>query len=672
MEPLSLTPVPSVSLDFGRDVVNDLAAAEKHEWLITNGIGGYASGTIAGSLGRCYHGLLIAALQPPLGRTLLVTKLDDTVRLGEKRFRLFANRWSDENVEPHGYLHLDRFHLEGTTPVWTYALGDGLLIKRVWMQPGANTTYVRYEYARGTRPLTVNLKALVNYRDHHGRTREGAWQMAVYPVTQGLRLHINQEGTIPFYVLSQDSAAHPRSVWYKDYYLRTENYRGLADQEDHFYGGLFQATLQPGNSLTMVVTTDAAANLDGQSAYQERLAYESTLLNFAPSPTRLLAPSIFTPLHLAADQFIVRRTTPTDSDGRTVIAGYHWFSDWGRDTMIALPGLTLATGRPDVARSILRTFARFVDQGMIPNRFPDAGETPEYNTVDATLWYVEAIRAYHTATGDDGLLQELFPILQDIIAWHQKGTRYQIRQDPEDGLLTAGESRVQLTWMDAKVDDWVVTPRIGKPVEINALWYNALRLMAHFATHLGQSSEVYQQMADQVQASFDRFWYDEGCYCYDVLDGPHSDDASLRPNQLFAVSLPHSPLSPERQKQVVAICGRELLTPHGLRSLSPDHPDYKGVYGGDRYARDGAYHQGTVWGWLIGPFVTAHYRVHQDAEMARSFLLPLLRHLRDHGVGSLSEIFDGDPPFTPRGCIAQAWSVAELLRCWALLSPSEE
>lgn len=663
--PEMLTPDWPVAFEFGREIVNDLAAAERHEWLVTNGIGGYASGTIAGTLGRCYHGLLIAALQPPLGRTLLVSKVDETVRLGSQRFRLFSNRWSADHVEPQGFIYLDRFHREGTTPVWSYALEDGLLEKRIWMQPGANTTYIHYLYRRGTRPLTINLKAIVNYRDHHGRTREGAWQMEVQSVDAGLRCLSSGEGDTPFYLLCRDAAATPRAVWYKDYYLRTENYRGLADQEDHFYVGLFQATMRPGQDLTLVVTTDAAANLDGFTAYQERHAYETTLL--AQSP---LAPSApLTALLLAADQFVVRRATPDDADGRTVIAGYHWFSDWGRDTMIALPGLTLATGRPEVAQSILRTFARFVDQGMIPNRFPDVGETPEYNTVDATLWYVEAIRAYHAATGDDELLRELFPILQEIIAWHQKGTRYQIHVDPQDGLLYAGEPGVQLTWMDAKVDDWVVTPRIGKPVEINALWYNALRIMVTFSTHLGQPTAEYEQMADRVQASFGRFWYSEGCYCYDVVGGPAGDDAALRPNQLLTVSLPHSPLTPEQQKLVVDICGRNLVTPHGLRSLAPGHPDYQGVYGGDRTKRDGAYHQGTVWGWLIGPFVTAHYKVYGDAAAARSYLLPLLRHLTDHGVGSISEIFDGDPPFTPRGCIAQAWSVAELLRCWALLQP---
>jgi predicted glycogen debranching enzyme len=301
---------------------------------------------------------------------------------------------------------------------------------------------------------------------------------------------------------------------------------------------------------------------------------------------------------------------------------------------------------------------------MLPNRFPDEGQAPEYNTVDATLWYFEAIRAYHEATHDDALLRDLFPVLTDIVDWHVRGTRYQIHVDPADGLLYAGEPGVQLTWMDAKVDDWVVTPRIGKPVEVNALWYNALRVMASFARLLGEPPERYGARAEQARVGFARFWNDEVGYCYDVLDGPDGNDPALRPNQLFAVSLPHSPLPPERQKAVVDACGRHLLTSHGLRSLDPRHPDYKGHHGGDRRTRDAAYHQGTVWGWLIGPFVSSHLRVYNDLELARSFLWPLIQELDAHCMGSLSEIFDGDPPHTPCGCIAQAWTVAEVLRVW--------
>jgi predicted glycogen debranching enzyme len=333
--------------------------------------------------------------------------------------------------------------------------------------------------------------------------------------------------------------------------------------------------------------------------------------------------------------------------------------------MIALPGLTLATGRPEIAASLLRTYSHYVNQGMLPNRFPDAGELPEYNTVDATLWYFVAIHAYFQATGDRALLRDLFPVLEEIIAWHRRGTRYHIHVDPADGLLYAGEEGVQLTWMDVKVEDWVVTPRTGKPVEINALWYNALRIIHDFAGRLGEDTRDYAELAGRARSGFNRFWNETMGYCYDVLDTPDgSPDGSLRPNQLLAISLPYDLLTAEQQRSVVDACGRHLLTAHGLRSLSADDSAYVGVYGGDVRKRDGAYHQGTVWGWLIGPFVSAHLRVYQDVAQARSYLTPLLHHLADHGVGSMSEIFDGDPPFTPRGCIAQAWSVAELLRVW--------
>ncbi len=440
--------------------------------------------------------------------------------------------------------------------------------------------------------------------------------------------------------------------------------------EDHLYLAQLQVTLRPGERFAVVASTEAAPNLDSVLAYGDRQAHEAALLaragGLGKSGTGDGAGDALRHLVLAADQFVVRRPTAADPNGQSIIAGYPWFSDWGRDTMIALPGLTLATGRPEVAASILRTYAQFVDQGMLPNRFPDAGETPEYNTVDATLWYFVALHEVVTATGDVALARELFPVLADIIDWHIRGTRYNIHMDEADALLYAGEEGVQLTWMDAKVDDWVVTPRAGKAVEINALWYNALCIMASLAEQLGEEAGRYAALAERVAAGFERFWNAPLGYCYDVLDAPAGPDGSLRPNQLLAVSLPHSPLSAERQRSIVDTCARHLLTPHGLRSLSPDDKAYIGRYAGDRRKRDGAYHQGTVWGWLIGPFVLAHRRVYGDVAAARSYLLPLLQHLNDHGVGSISEIFEGDAPFAPRGCTAQAWSVAEVLRAWRM------
>jgi predicted glycogen debranching enzyme len=563
-------------------------------------------------------------------------------------------------VEPCGFHHLQRFHLEGTIPVWTFACADALLEKRIWMASGANTTYVRYHLTRASGPVELHLKAIVNHRDHHGNTRAGELTLSVESVDHGLRV-TSPDDNVALTLRSDNGQATLDHVWYRGYHLALEAYRGLNPVDDNLYAGCFRATLQPGDSVTVVASTSLDPVLDGAAALVERRSYEEGLLAQSGLDA---APASIRHLMLAADQFVVRRPLPDESDGLSVIAGYHWFSDWGRDTMIALPGLALATGRADVAARILRTFAHFVDRGMLPNRFPDRGEPPEYNTVDATLWLFEAIRTACDTTGGDCLLRDLFPVLQEIVGWHVRGTRYGIGLDPADGLLRAGEPGVQLTWMDAKVDDWVVTPRTGKPVEINALWYNALRCMAGFARRLDESPDRYEELAGRARVGFERFWNAEADYCYDVIDGPNGDDPALRPNQLFAVSLPHSPLTPEQQRAVVDACSRHLLTAHGLRSLAPDDPAYVGRYGGGRHRRDAAYHQGTVWGWLIGPFVTAHLRVHRDPQLARSFLAPLLHQLATHGVGSLSEIFDGDPPFTPRGCIAQAWTVAEVLRAW--------
>lgn len=697
-------------LDYGRDLCGDVAVAGQREWLVTNGLGGYAMGTAAGLLSRSYHGLLIAAMappgqsgRPPAARTLLLAKLDETADYDGRRYQLFTDQRADEPnaadpwITPKGYRCLERFHLEGTTPVWSYALADARLEKRVWMEPGANTTYIQYRLTQASRPLALHLAALVTYRDHHGNVaHSGTFPFQVEPVQHGLRLAALNAP--PFYLLSEHVQGLSRAVteeprddhslfsircsisappaWQPGYHLAVEHYRGQKDLESYCHAADLAVTLHAGESVTFVASTEAAPDLDGDAAYARRQECEQALLAQARPGLRLEAaaggPDWLTGaiehLALAADQFIVARQQPDGALGRSIIAGYPWFGDWGRDTMISLPGLTLVTGRADVARQILLTFARFVDQGMLPNRFPDAGEEPEYNTIDATLWYFEAIRAYHAATDDDQVLAELYPVLQEIVDWHRRGTRYNIHLDERDGLLYGGSPEVQLTWMDAKLDDWVVTPRIGKPVEINALWYNALRSLAGFARRLGLDDDAagYDALADQTAAGLrSRFWSDELGYCYDVLDGPDGDDPALRPNQLFAVSLHHSPLSAEQARAVVDVCARRLLTSHGLRSLAPDHPEYIGHYGGDRHSRDAAYHQGTTWGWLLGPFVSAHYRVRRDPAAARAFLLPMLQHLNSHCIGSLSEIFDGDPPFTPRGCIAQAWTVAEVLRVWA-------
>jgi predicted glycogen debranching enzyme len=656
-------------IGWGREICGDLPVAERREWLCTNGIGGFASGTVAGSLTRRYHGLLVAALEPPLGRTLLVAKADETVTYDGLTLALATNRWAGGAIDPSGYTAIERFALDGTTPVWIYAIADALVEKRVWMEPGANTTYVRYRALRARAALGLQLKILANYRDYHATTRGHGWRMDIAPVAHGLRVRAF-EGARPLLLLADGAEARIAHTWYQRFELPRERERGLDAVEDHLHAATFQAALAPGESLTLVLSAEPAPSLDGEQAWRRRAQHETEVLAAwrRAQPAAARAPEWIGQLVLAADQFVVRRPHAADPDGMTVIAGYHWFGDWGRDTMIALPGLALATGRPDVARRILTTFARFVDRGMLPNRFPDKGEAPEYNTVDATLWYFEAIRAYHTATGDDALLKALYPVLEEIIGWHREGTRYSIKEDPADSLLRSGEPGVQLTWMDAKVGDWVVTPRTGKAVEVNALWYNALRAMAGFARRLRGTAAPWDAFAERTRSGFARFWNEAAGYCYDVLDSPGGHDDALRPNQILAVSLLESPLDRGRQKKVVDACARHLLTSFGLRSLAPGHPDYRGHYGGDQRSRDGAYHQGTTWAWLLGPFALAHFKVYGEAATARSFLAPLVDHLSDHGIGSIAEIFDGDPPFAPGGCVAQAWSVAETLRAWHALS----
>jgi predicted glycogen debranching enzyme len=658
-------------VQFGREICGDLDAAESREWLVTNGIGGYASGTIAGSQTRRYHGLLVAALQPPLGRTQLVSAIDETVYYAGADFSLATHRWASGVVDPKGFLSLESFHLEGTKPVWTYALADALLEKRVWMRQGENTTYIQYTLVRGSSAIEMELKALVNYRDFHSLTHAGDWRMKIEPVPGGVKVTAF-DGATAFYLKSSAASCEPHHEWHLGCCFGEETARGLDDREDRLFAAMFRTKLDVGSNVTFVASTEAAALLDGETALAEHANHEVKLFQDWQAKNEGLAeeaPSWLWQLILAADQFIVKRSLPEEPDGRSVIAGYHWFGDWGRDTMIALPGLTLATGRPDIARKIFLAFSRYVEGGMLPNNFPDAGGKPEYNTVDAALWYFEAIRQYFEATQDTVTLQRLFPVLSEIIDAHVKGTRYNIHIDPADGLLYAGGPGVQLTWMDAKIGDWVVTPRTGKPVEINALWINALETIGEFGRLLGKPSEACKQLAARTKKNFQKFWNAERHCLYDVIESPGSgNDASLRPNQIFAVSLPVSPLTPEQQKSVVDVCARQLLTSYGLRSLAPGEPGYTGHYGGSPRDRDAAYHQGTVWGWLLGPFALAHFRVYRDRPAARRFLEPLGRQIYAGGLGTLSEIFDGDFPFTPRGCIAQAWTVAEVLRAWTEIS----
>jgi predicted glycogen debranching enzyme len=651
-------------------------ASFEREWLVTNGIGGFASGTVGGLNTRRYHGLLVASLRPPVERTVMVAKLDAQAQYADVAVDLATNEYADGTVHPQGFRHLHSFRLDGQIPVWTWLIRDALLEQRVWMAHGENTTYVGYKLLRGSRPLDLRLAPLCTYRDYHWHHR-GFRDAALFDSGPGSGPGfevIAYPGATPYRILLEGASYELATEWHWNHKHREESARGLDDTEDLFRPAIIRARLMPGESAAVILTAESGARADASASAKFERERQAQLVG------GIEAPDWIRQLRLAADQFIVERR---DEQGRTlggtVIAGYPWFSDWGRDTMIALPGLALTTGRIEVAASILRTFARFVSEGMIPNRFPDAGEQPEYNTVDATLWFFIAAHEYFRREDDASLRADLYPILADIVAAHVRGTRFGIRVDPSDGLLFSGEPGVQLTWMDAKIGDWVVTPRIGKCVEINALWINALLILRDMAERQGDRDQAaeYAAMAARAARSFEaRFWHASGGYLYDVIDGPDGMtdaagrrlDASIRPNQLFAISLPHELLPPDRAASVVAVCARELWTPVGLRSLAPSDPDYAPRYAGGPRERDAAYHQGTAWSWLLGPFALAHHRVHGDATAALEFLSGMESHLNDACAGQVSEIFDGEAPFTPRGCFAQAWGVSETLRAWSELN----
>jgi len=454
--------------------------------------------------------------------------------------------------------------------------------------------------------------------------------------------------------------------WIENFDLPIERVRGLDDRDNHLQVGEACLELLPGRWVGIVGSLNRDPSSDLEAALARRQRRQRNVVEEAAHdvPEMAAAPDWITQLLLAADSFVFARPLPDHPAGRSVIAGYPWFGDWGRDTMISLPGLTLAAGRRELARDILLTFAHYVDQGMLPNVFPGAGSTPEYNTVDAGLWFIEAWRAYIEESNDRERLVGIFPVLAEIVEWHIRGTRYGIRVDPQDKLLRAGVPGAQLTWMDAKLDDWVVTPRIGKPVEINALWYNALRTMVGFAEALGRPAQLYRDLGERVQASFERFVNDQIGGLYDVVDGPSGNDGAIRPNQILAVSLSFSPLQSAVQAQVVRLCGERLLTTYGLRSLSPGDTNYQPHYSGDRRQRDAAYHQGTIWAWLLGHFALAEYRAFGDADLAQSRLAAMRDHLFDAGLGTISEVFEAEPPHLPAGAPSQAWSVACVIEAW--------
>jgi predicted glycogen debranching enzyme len=628
---------------------------EGREWLESNGLGGYAASTFSGANSRRYHGVLVAAMSPPVGRRVLLSKLDESLRSGGRSTELADNRFPGR-VNVNAANSLASFGRD-LFPVLEFEAAGARLRKTVAALHGENSTLIRYELLAGPADLSLDLKPLLAPRGIHELSRANPALRWDFRFERGL-LRLNPyEGGPDVFIYVPASTFVPAPAWYFRFQYQRELERGLDHEEDLFTYGHFELPLRPGQALTVIVSTGDPSGRDAGRLWEAETKRREALrgaLHPGPGAPRRLA--------LAADQFLVRRGT----DPGTVIAGYPWFEDWGRDTMIALRGLCLSTGRTREARDILSAFLGSLSQGMLPNRFPEAGSAPEYNSVDATLWLFVAVYDYYRKTGDRAfVLQTCLPALLDILDRHGKGTRFGIRV-AEDGLLSAGEPGVQLTWMDAKVGDWVVTPRQGKPVEVNALWYNALRITGELAQAAGQSGPAgdLSKRADGAREAFERvFWNAPAGCCYDVIgeDGP---DPSVRPNQIFCLSLPFPLLDADKSRLLLKTVEEQLLTPRGLRSLSPHDPRYVPRYEGGVAQRDGAYHQGTVWAWLLGPYLEALVRVRGEEGKAdaRSILADFEPHLDEACLGTVSEIFDGEAPHAPRGCPAQAWSVAELLR----------
>ncbi len=621
-------------IQFDRSVCGNLAEALKHEWLETNGLGGFASSTLTGANTRRYHGLLMAATQPPAVRHLLLSKMEETLIVGDERFDLASNLYPG-TAHPEGYRYLVQFRLD-PFPVFTFEAGGVTVEKRVFMVQNENTVVVEYQCMPGSPGCRLELRPLIAFRGYHDLTQANRVLNGAFDETAGM-VSIQPYPQLPRLWLAHNAGAVTKEgFWYFNFDYPIERARGLESNEDLFCPFVLSFNLQPGAAAVVIASTVS------------HQAEESARLKAAETARR--APTD-DPLVAAARHFIVRR-----GELHSVIAGYPWFTDWGRDTMIALPGLTLVSGRFDVARDILLAFAAVLDQGMLPNSFTDA--VPEYGSADAALWFFEAIRQYVEYSKDTEFVRtQLYEKLKDVAGWHVRGTRQSIRVDT-DGLLLAGDPTTSLTWMDARVDNRPVTPRNGKPVEIQALWYNALRFVSRLAKDFGDepAHAFHADLASRFERNFDPlFWNEHVGYYADVVDGG-VQDLSLRPNQVIALSLGYSAVPEDKAGKILDAVERHLLTPFGLRTLSPFDPRYSGRYGGSVAERDSSYHQGTVWPWLLGPYITALRR------SAPELLQPLSAFLVSRGTGQLPELFDGDAPHEPRGCFAQAWSVGEILR----------
>ncbi len=649
------------------------------EWLVTNGLGGYASGTISGVATRRYHGLLIAALPSPFGRTMMLNTLIETITLPDgTSFQLSGEERLSCSLQMRGICFLINFSLEMGLPVWRFGANELEIEKRIFMRYRQNTVQVSYT-VKGSVPVKLDIRPALRFRPHNEPLSAAlGTAYSVSFVEEFCEVSAGQGLPVLRMALPGENAFFTTDrITIEEFIYRIEESRGYEGRENLWSPGYFSLNVSPGQTIQMLATTetpDVARALSFEEALSAELNRRELLLGSAHPVARQ---GVGAELALSADEFVMTPVTrPRDAvrinargdEIRSVIAGYHWFTDWGRDTMISLEGLTLLTGRYAEAGWILRTFGSYIRDGLIPNMFPEGKEEARYNTADATLWFFHAIGRYLEFTNDLPTLQFLLPRLIDIIDWHLRGTLFGIHIDPADGLLTQGTPDFPLTWMDAKVQGWVVTPRRGKAVEINALWYNALKLLEDWCRRLRRDRDAEQMArhAARSRESFNqRFWYEAGGYLYDIVDGERGDDSACRPNQVFAISLPYPVLDRERWAPVMKVVTERLLTPVGLRSLAPGHPQYKSTYFGDIRARDAAYHQGTVWPWLIGAYIDAWLKLHpDDTGGARRLLDGMVPYLNEACIGSVSEIFDAEPPFVPRGCIAQAWSVAELLRAW--------
>lgn len=649
----------------------------RREWLITNGLGGYASGSLMGISTRRYHGLLIPNLPAPHGRTVLIPRLDDELIVDGEHVLLNGSETPSGSIEGKKNLYLSEFRLEWLIPVWKFEIAGRVIERRILMPQYQNTVYLEYKLVKGN-PISVQLRPYTTFRGHDAPlTHPAEWPFSFVATRDHHEIHPFEGAPTLRTALRPNTGFFVSDYKKSEVFYRVEKRRGL----DHF-----ENVISPGY-YTFDLTTEKPVSFVASLEPWEYLEYESgpiieaeirRLQNLLSKAAEPLQHGLAAQLVLASDQFTIMPGSRMEEAVlygvsrehlRTIIAGYHWFTDWGRDTMISLEGLCLCTGRYDEAKAILQTFAHYVKDGLLPNHFPEGAKNAIYNTIDATFWFFHALDRYLVYTGDLELLKQLYPLMSSIIDHHIRGTHFNIGVDPNDGLVKGGEEHYQLTWMDAKVEDWVVTPRRGKDVEIQAFWYNALRLMAEWSEMIGENSKEY--FLHQAKKTFDsfneKFWYEEGQYLYDVIDSIDVEDESrkdnrLRPNQIFTLALRYPVLREDRWQPVLEIVTKKLLTPYGLRTLDPAHKDYKPHYIGDRWARDAAYHQGLVWTWLLGPYVNAWMRVHKNPEEAIKILDAFDDHIKDIGVGTVSEIFDAEEPYNPGGCIAQAWSVSEILR----------